>query len=193
MKYYDNFNTKEVDGQSLIHLINLLPNESLIGAEIGVMFAKSFCTFLQQCPKIKKMYGVDFYKPYTDYLKIVYDGTPGYSFDEKASENIKLVAMHNIKWSGYAEKVKFLEMDSTDATNLILDGELDFIFLDRYTTPQQVYKDLNDWYDKVKIGGIFAGHDWNCDSVREAVNKFRLEKKITSTMSCFDNTWVWIK
>jgi hypothetical protein len=115
-----------------------MPNESLIGAEIGVMYAKSFCTFLQQCPKIKKMYGVDSYKPYTDYLKIVYDGTPGFIIDEKASENIKLVAMHNIKWSEYAEKVEFLEMDSTDATNLILDGELDFIFLDAYLTPQQL-------------------------------------------------------
>lgn len=190
---YYNFNDKCVDGQSIIHLINLLPQESVVGAEIGVFAAKTFCTFLQQCNNISKLYGVDSYKPYSDYLKIQYDGTPAYSVDEKQIEAIKQAAYHNIKWSGYQEKAEFLEMDSSEAALQITDNELDFVFVDTYMTEDQVFNDLNDWYSKVRPGGIFSGHDWNCDSVQNAVNRFRHNNNIETRMSCFDATWVWIK
>lgn len=187
------FNSKAVDGQSIIHLINLLPGTSLVGAEIGVGTAQNFCTYLQNCPRISKLYGVDSYKPYVDYLKIQSDGQPATIVDEKQIDFIKLTAMHNIKFSGYFDKAVLYIEDSSTAVNKINDSELDFIFIDTYLTANQVKNDLEQWYPKVKTGGIFSGHDWNSNDVQQSIFNFMKNNKITSHLSVFDNTWVFIK
>ena len=187
------FNSKSVDGQSIIHLINTLPGNSLVGAEIGVGTAQNFCTYLQNCPRIGKMYGVDSYQPYLDYLKIQYDGTPAYAVDDRQIDFIKLTAMHNIKFSGHADKVVFFNEDTSIAVNKINDEELDFIFIDTYLTDNQVRNDLTEWYPKVKKGGVFAGHDWDSDIVQQSIFNFMKNNNIKSHLSVFDNTWVFIK
>jgi hypothetical protein len=193
MNYFYTFNSKLVDGQSIIHLINTLPGDSLVGAEIGVGTAQNFCTYLQNCPRISKMYGVDSYQPYFDYLKIEYDGEPAYFVDEKQIDFIKVTAMHNIKFSGHADKVIFFNEDTNSAVNKIINNELDFIFIDTYLTNDQVRSDLIQWYPKVKKGGVFAGHDWSSDAVRHSVFNFMKNNNIQSHLSVFDNTWVFIK
>jgi hypothetical protein len=192
MDYY-NFKNKSVDGQSIIHTINLLPGTSLIGAEIGVGTAQNFCTYLQNCPRIETLYGVDAYLPYTDYLKIQYDGLPAYTIDEKQIDLVKLTAMHNIEFSGYKEKVKFYMEDSSIAVDKIADNELDFIFIDTYLTDIQITTDLIQWYPKVKTGGLFAGHDWDSDAVKYSVFNFMKTNNILANLSVFDNTWAFIK
>jgi len=52
---YD-FTNAQFDVKSLIHAINL-HGENLIGLELGILRAESFCTLLQNCPNIKKLYG----------------------------------------------------------------------------------------------------------------------------------------
>jgi hypothetical protein len=190
---YERFHTKDADGQVLVHLINLLCPDDAIGIEVGVFTAETYCTFLQNCPNIKFLYGVDSYLPYTDYLKEPYDGTPAYHCDQKTIDFVEHVAMHNIDWSGYKEKAMMLKMDSSIAKNRFDDGSADFIFIDTYLSLEQAEKDLNDWYSKLKTGGIFAGHDWNAPVIQKAVNKFREENNITQKLSVFDNTWIWIK
>ena len=190
-KYY-NFKDCKSDVQSLVHAINL-HGENLIGAEIGVFKGESFCTLLQNCPNIKTLYGVDAYKPYTDCLKTPYDGTPAYSIDEKDIGFIKLTAYHNIQYSGYVDKAIIYEKDSTLASADFQQSVLDFVFIDTYMTYEQAKQDLTDWYDKVKDGGLFAGHDWNNVVVQQAVNEFRKEKNITGIISTFDDLWVWKK
>jgi len=187
------FNTKQTDCQSLIHLINLYLGDNIIGAEVGVEQGKSLCTFLQQCPSINKIYGIDNFKPYADCLKIPYDGTPAYTVDIKQSEYNRLTTYHNIKYSGYQDKVIFLEKNSRDALQDIEDNSLDFIFLDTYMTLEQAREDVNSWYPKVKTGGLFAGHDSNSPEVQTAVLELRSNLNIKNKISVFDNTWVWIK
>lgn len=191
MKYY-NFKDYKSDVQSLIHVINL-HGRDLVGAEIGVFKGESFCTLLQNCPNIKTLYGVDAYKPYDDCLKTPYDGTPAYSIDEKDIGFIKLTAYHNIQYSGYVNKAIIYEKDSTLASADFQQSMLDFVFIDTYMTYEQTKQDLTDWYDKVKDGGLFAGHDWNNVVVQQAVNEFRKEKNITGIISTFDDLWVWKK
>ena len=187
------FDNKVADGQSLIHAINLLLGDDLVGAEIGVSRAITLCTLLQNCPKIAKVIAVDSYKPYTDFLKEPYDGIPAYTVDAKEINFIKLTAMHNITFSGHANKVLFLEQDSSEAAKQIEDESLDFVFLDTYMTLEQAEKDLTDWYKKVKKGGLFSGHYWTCTAIQQAVNDFRKNHNIDSFMSIFDSTWVWRK
>ena len=86
-----------------------------------------------------------------------------------------------------------LEKDSNQALTDIPDAYLDFIFLDAYMNYDQVMNDLEGWYPKVKAGGLFAGHDYNSVAVQKGVNQFRNKHNIKSTLSLFDQTWVWRK
>ena len=85
------------------------------------------------------------------------------------------------------------EKDSTAALADFEDESLDFIFIDTYMTYEQAKADLESWYPKVKRGGIFAGHDWDSDQIQRAVHELRSAKRITNTLSTFDNTWIWYK
>lgn len=187
------FITKEADGQSLVHLINLHLGNEIVGAELGVFRAVTFCTLLQNCPSIKMLYGIDAYVPYTDYLKHPYDGTPAYSIDAKQIEYIRLTACHNIEFSGCCDRATIVQEDSSVAVNRFPDGYFDFIFVDTYMTYEQAAKDLKDWYPKLKKGGLFSGHDYMTSPIQRAVGEFRDKNKVTSKMSVFDSTWAWIK
>ena len=185
-QYYDNFNTKNVNGQSLIHLINLHLGKDIVGAEVGVHRGLTFCTFLQMCPNIKTLHGVDCYLPSQS------EPTEDYIMDEKEAEFVKMIAFHNIKYSGFSDKVIFHEKDSVDAANEIEDESLDFVFLDAAVTSDELFRDLYAWYPKVKIGGLIAGHDWNV-LAKDHLDKFRFLLQIASPLSTFDNVWIWKK
>jgi hypothetical protein len=55
-----------------------------------------------------------------------------------------------------------LRMTFNEALLLFEDGSLDFIYVDGYAhTGQEGGKTLSDWWSKLKVGGIFAGHDYD--------------------------------
>ena len=194
MNYMDMREDEEVwpDVKSIIHCINL-HGDNLVGAEIGVHVGESFLTLLQTCPNISKLYGVDPYVPYIDYLKEEGQSFDPMVVDEKEIEYIKLVSYHRQKFSGHKDKIVFYEMDSIEASKKVEDKSLDFIFIDSYCSFEQAKDDIKVWYPKVKDGGIFAGHDWNMPLVRLAVTKFRENENINSRMSTYDDTWIWYK
>ena len=194
MNYIDMREDEEVwpDVKSIIHCINL-HGDNLVGAEIGVHVGESFLTLLQTCPNISKLYGVDPYVPYIDYLKEEGQSFDPMVVDEKEIEYIKLVSYHRQKFSGHKDKIVFYEMDSIEASKKVEDKSLDFIFIDSYCSFEQAKDDIKVWYPKVKDGGIFAGHDWNMPLVRLAVTKFRENENINSRMSTYDDTWIWYK
>ena len=194
MNYMDMREDEEVwpDVKSIIHCINL-HGDNLVGAEIGVHVGESFLTLLQTCPNISKLYGVDPYVPYIDYLKEEGQSIDPKDVDEKEIEYIKLVSYHRQKYSGHEDKIVFYEMDSIEASKKVEDKSLDFIFIDSYCSFEQAKDDIKVWYPKVKDGGIFAGHDWNMPLVRLAVTKFRENENINSRMSTYDDTWIWYK
>jgi hypothetical protein len=187
-----NFLDARTDVQSIIHVINLL-GPDLVGAEVGVFRAESFCTLLQNCPNIKTLHGIDSWNPYKDYLKEPYDDTPAYDLTQPEIEFVEMTAMHNIKYCGSVEKAVIHKMDSKLAVEKFEDGKLDFIFLDTYMTYEQCVVDIDGWFSKVRPGGLFAGHDWNSSVVKKAVYEFRAKNNITGHLSVFDNTWCWLK
>lgn len=188
----NNFIATQTDIKSLIHSINLLGND-LIGAEIGIRRAESFCTILQNCPNIKLLHGIDQWQPYDDYIKEPYDGTIAGSASQQMVRLDRFIALNNIEYSGYIEKAIIHEGDSSEVVKTFKDKSLDFVFLDAYMTYEQVLNDLVDWYRVVKPGGLFAGHDYNCSAVRMAVYAFRKLSNINSSMSIFDDVFVWKK
>jgi predicted O-methyltransferase YrrM len=53
-----------------------------------------------------------------------------------------------------------VKMTSVDAAKTYSDNSLDFVFLDAEHDYHFVKPDILAWLPKVKIGGIFAGHDY---------------------------------
>ena len=183
------------DIKSLVTTINLL-GDDLIGVELGVFRAQSFCTLLHNCKNIKTLYGVDSYKPYADYLKSSNDTdyeTPAYVINQKTIDEIKKDSYNKISNSGMTHKVIFYEQDSNDVVKNFKEESIDFIFIDTYLTEDQVKTDIETWYPIVKKGGLFSGHDWGSIQVQRPLLKFRKENGIQSRMSTFDDCWSWIK
>jgi Methyltransferase domain len=69
---------------------------------------------------------------------------------------------------GYYKPVR---MDSVSASRLYEDESLDFVFIDAAHDYESVKADIKAWYPKVKIGGTIAGHDYNWQSVKKAVDE----------------------
>jgi hypothetical protein len=187
------FRDKKADGQSLVHLINLLGPDT-VGVEVGVDRAWTHCTLIECCPNLKTLYGIDSYKPYKDYHVYNYDGvTVAHTYEQRHVDAAKEAALRNIALCVNADKSKMLFVDSVDALSLFADNSIDFVFLDAGMTLELYEQDIRDWYPKVRLGGIVSGHDWDGSAVQIGVKRFIEQHNITSTLSTFDNTWVFIK
>lgn len=81
-----------------------------------------------------------------------------------------------------------IRMTSTEAHENYKDNSLDFVFIDADHTKEGVEADLLHWYPKVKSGGVFAGHDYDYESVGAAVRSFFKKYEVISP-----NTWVHYK
>ena len=61
----------------------------------------------------------------------------------------------------YESRFEWLEMDSIKASERVVDGVLDFVFLDGDHWYEGVKNDIEVWRPKVRTGGILAGHDYS--------------------------------
>lgn len=175
---------------SAVGLIDLLSTMrgDLIGCEIGVAHGFNVVYFLDTLPTLKKIYAID---PF-----ILYDtdgsnqGTPGIFLSQNNANNIKNMFIKNIK--PYGTRVEFIHASSTDVFDQILDNSLDYIFIDGEHSYESVTRDLENYSQKVKQGGIVSGHDFSWPGVQNAVFKFIADSGIDLKF-CNNDVWYWIK
>lgn len=159
--------------------------KNLIGAEIGVYkgeHAESLLRYLD----IKRLYLID---PFEEYKE---NGIVGGNFngkEYKSVEEVKLIAHNNIK----SNKVIWIEKKSQDCIDEI--PKLDFIYIDGSHDYESVKRDIENYYPKIKEGGVMGGHDiCNCDckeleEVSKAVIEFAVNNNLILHIS--DPDW-WI-
>jgi len=173
------------DVSLLIPLINTL-GEGLTGLELGVFRGASFLTLLNNCPNIKKLYGVDNWKPYTDYLQTVPNNKPVYSVGEQESEMNKFITFSNLKFWWNKSNFEIIEKDSMEAVKQIPDESLDFIFFDAMMSEEQTLQEALAYYPKIKKGGYFMGHDANCyKQVIEPIIKVKEKFDNKNNLICY--------
>jgi hypothetical protein len=173
------FDNNEV-GSLVYSYISL--GKNITGAEVGAGAAQCSCCFLQKCHNISKIYVVDPFEQYYDPLQNKF-------FDVKEMEFIELTARHNIKYSGFQEKVELLKMNDEEAAASISDSSLDFVFLDVWVEENQIIPRLERWSAKVKPGGIVSGHDWHFETLRNYLKDFRKNQSLHNV----NNTWMYFK
>jgi predicted O-methyltransferase YrrM len=154
---------------------------SAIGLELGVWYGYNMGHFLEECSNIKLLYGVDPYLPYQDWNRYIDESMM------QAAEDSTLAILSN-----FPGRAQLLKMTSAQARDLV--DVLDFIFIDGDHSFERCYEDLNLWYDSVRPGGLFSGHDFTLPGVNKAILQFRQERNITGFFKVVPNdVWFWIK
>ena len=180
------FTDKSILGQSLIHLINLnLPKDSVI-VEVGTGYGTTACMIAQHCLNIKKIHTIDPYTPYT--TSWAGNNIP---FGKKEMDNAKIIAKHNIDFSGFKEKIELLNVTSNSALSMFDDESIDLLFYDATQTVEIAYEDIFNWYKKIKRKGIISGHCWGV--LNAAILKFKNTIDSDSVLSVYDDVWAWQK
>ena len=83
--------------------------------------------------------------------------------------------------SNYGSRIVAIKATSSDAAAVVLDGSVDFVYIDAQHGYYNCMLDLRLWWHKVKPnGGVFAGHDYDCfGGVSGAVDEFSRKMNIT--------------
>ena len=111
-----------------------------IGVELGVA-AGIFSDILLKNSNLEKLFSIDRWNDH---------------HNEEEMKKAKTLL------SVYKERSIILQTTFDKALNDFSDDYFDFIYIDGYAhTGQDNGKTLNDWYPKLKSGGIFAGHDYH--------------------------------
>lgn len=131
--------------------------QKLTGAEIGVKQGHFSKTILRQWVSCTKYYLIDPWEYQTDYHDVAnVEQKQQDTFFEQTKQNVKL----------WENNVVIKRQYSVDAAKSIPDNELDFVYLDARHDYRSILEDLETYWPKLKVGGIFSGHDF-CNAHEE--------------------------
>lgn len=120
-------------------LPHFLERDDLVGIELGVA-GGWYSKRISDLGVFKELYGVDIY---------------GDRHDTKEY----ISALKNV---GLARPYWLLRMTFDEALDVFPDHYFDFVYIDGYAhTGENRGKTIFDWYPKVKVGGMIAGHDFH--------------------------------
>ena len=163
-----------------------------LGVEVGVAFGENAEIILDTC-NLKALWLVD-------------------SWDYVPNENPKGYADAIKDWDGCLEYCKaklkrfglravICQDTSVERAKCFDDNSIDFVYIDANHMRPYIDNDLKVWFDKVKVGGIFGGHDYHmvnrpdyvCE-VKAAVDEFFEGKGYTLHITDdSDPSWYIIK
>lgn len=147
-------------------LINLIREENIkIFAEIGVQFGINLQKIFKS-PNgkiIEEYWAIDAWG--VGFSQVPKDG---WIITEKDWHDLyKGVNQFMLKF----KQIRVIRLPSVEAATLFPDEYFDMVYIDAFHSFDAVTQDIKVWLPKVKIDGIFGGHDYNKRSVRRAVDK----------------------
>jgi hypothetical protein len=119
-----------------------------VGAEVGVLRGEYTEKF---CQAGLKMYAID---PWTTYV----------NYRRHSREEPYDVMFENVKARLSPYDCTIIRKKSMDALEDFPDGSLDFVYIDGNHTVRYIVEDIYEWYRKIRVGGIIAGHDYGVNS-----------------------------
>lgn len=122
------------------------------GAELGVAWG-GFSEILLDNSKLSKLYLID---PW-----MAQDGPNNDGLSRLTGEENNERYLHVKKTFGdFDGRSELIRMTSEEAAPKIKDDSLDFVYIDADHSYDAIKQDLDLWWPKVKLGGIFSGHDY---------------------------------
>lgn len=95
------------------------------------------------------------------------------------------------------EKMKLLDylnihiVDSATAAQMFDDESISFCFVDASHVAEDVQRDIEAWWPKIRVGGTLGGHDYLWGSVRDVTTNFANDNGLNLVVG--DNCWKLIK
>lgn len=141
-------------------------SDNIVGAELGV-FQGDFSRILYDTGKFSKLFLVDIFTGMMD-------------SGDKNGKNIQKLNLDNeytrlLEVYNTSDIVHVIKNRTDDFLKSVNDNFLDFVYIDADHSYNVVKSDLSLSRQKVKSGGIIAGHDYNREffpGVFQAVNEF---------------------
>lgn len=153
-----------------------------VGIEIGLSAGHTTKHLFENVEGLT-LHGIDPYPEYVDWNG--HELTPdkqGGTFKEFLDNTAK-----------FQDHITHFRMLSDEVAPNLLDESYDFIFIDGLHTYEQVLKDCENFYPKIKDGGLFAGHDYHViEGVKRAVDEFAATVGAT-ILHTENDVWYWFK
>lgn len=168
--------------KGLIPYISRL-GENVVGIEVGTCRGESSYLVLESCKNVKTLNCIDPWLAYEDWAG---------SLDQETMDKFESITRKNLEQFG--DRANIIKDTAENVKDQFKDESVDFIFVDGDHSFEGAYNDIKNYYSKVRKGGIFSGHDYNLNTVREAVEKFREENKVRIPIQkTINNVWFWYK
>jgi len=123
------------------------------GAEIGVRHGH-FSKILLNLSNLSTLYSIDHWRKKQNYFTA------------------------NKVLSEFGDRSIMLRLTSKEASKQFENDSLDFIYIDASHNYESVKQDIDLWWPKLRVGGLFSGHDyfvkWNFGTI-QAVDEFEEE------------------
>lgn len=154
--------------------------------EVGSLWGSSaawMASFIRESGKNIKFYVVDYFD-----LRGITDGKWSqedldyvrYLGNITEDEDVCYESFWNVLSKlGLRDYVTPIKMASNKAVNLFADNSIDFLFIDADHSYEGVKRDIQMWIPKVRSGGVIAGHDYDWEGVKKAVDELFANTKIT--------------
>ena len=135
--------------------------QNAIMVEVGVWLGRSLCSIMPIAIKHNiKVFAVDDWSGGTD--KIVLENIKGVANPYESFQD-------NLRGRGYLDKIQIIKMDSVEAAATFGGKTVDILMIDANHSYDSVHKDIIAWKSRIREDGVMLGHDWNLDSVKNAV------------------------
>ncbi len=107
------------------------------------------------------------------------------------SRDMMKVFEDNMISMGLNGSIYVIQKDSSKSASLFNDESVDFCFVDASHVAEDVKRDIEAWWPKIKQGGVLGGHDYSWGSVRGVTNDFAKIHGLNLVVS--GNCWKIIK
>ena len=122
------------------------------------------------------------------------------SIDPYPNENMSVVREEYLKNTKHIQDCTLIEQTSDTAVKLFDNMSIDVLYIDGDHTYEGCKKDVELWWPKLRVGGLFSGHDYknrprNNKEAKRAVDEYfdKLGITVNKTMGERCPSFWWIK
>jgi predicted O-methyltransferase YrrM len=153
------------------------------GIEIGTCRGESAYLILETCANVNTIHCIDPWLAYDDWAG---------KLDQETMDKFEAITRKNLEQFG--DRANIIKSKADDVVGKFADESVDFVFVDGDHSYEATLKDIENYYNKVRKGGIFSGHDYNLEPVRQAIEDFRNKNKVRIPIQkTINSVWFWYK
>ncbi|MFW6225349.1 MAG: class I SAM-dependent methyltransferase [bacterium] len=150
------------------YIKNIKDTKDLVIVEIGAFAGQSAEIF--SC-HFKKVISIDPWESHYDKTGVDKASDPNYYNMEEVEKQFDKLCENR-------DNIVKMKMSSEDAVKIFDDKSVDVVYVDGNHNYLPVKDDINNWFNKIKIGGFIAGHDYKSkhfpgvhQAVKETIGK----------------------